>query len=93
MKRILLSLLIPLLMILTLSSCCATTKSAVPDIYCNRPIKPFLQSLDKSKDFCTEENIKTLLTNLNQMNKYSKSLESTIKCYEDTLKKDTSKKD
>jgi len=69
--------------------CSSRTVPIIPDrnIYCNSPLKPTLLSLD-GNDICTKENIQKLLTNLNDLINYTLGLESTIKCFEESLKKD-----
>lgn len=69
--------------------CSSRIVPIVPDrsVYCNTPLRPILFTLEEN-EFCTKENIQKLLTNLNELINYTFGLESTIKCFEESLKKE-----
>lgn len=70
-----------------LTTGCAKNQVIQNEVYCIKASPPTLKQLDNNKHICSEENIKTILSNTNKLNKYSSDQESESKCYIDTLKK------
>ena len=50
------------------------------------PLKPKLQPLDPTKTLASPDTFNIILENMNNTNKYTKELESTINCYKNSLK-------
>ena len=86
MKNIFISVII-VFFCLSLAGC-ATTKPCppAPTIACPFPDKPVLKTLNVGKTLCAPDNVNTFLQNLKDTVEYSKKLEATVKCYEDSLK-------
>ncbi len=93
MKKKLLIFIILSGLILLMSACCTPKTIVVPrePIVCPSPVKPLLKEMDSTKTLASPTNFNVILENFKNQTKYTKELESTVKCYTDSLAKDPSK--
>jgi len=64
------------------------TKIYQPNIVkCPKPERPIFEKLDEDKPLTSEDNLAKLLGNISGLKWYCKSLEETIKCYEEQIMK------
>ena len=95
MSRMLLAPIM-ILLICLLSSCVWTTKAIeCPPltIMCPAPFQPTLQKLNPNLTIADPDNFNIVLDNLNEIVRYSKEQKEAIRCYEDSLKDKSDKKE
>lgn len=73
-------------LIISISSSCSKNYVKPYEVYCPPPVKIVLTEADINKSLCDIDNIKIILNNFNDLIGYTKKLDSTIKCYEDSYK-------